>query len=64
MTATPYYYAFCDRWHGVICAVHGYRSPAPFARWLRVSRREYLDLRREGFRVRTAGKETTRRAVS
>lgn len=64
MTGRPYFYALTDWWYGKPCAVHGHRSPAPFARWVRVSRREYLDLRREGFRVRTAGKETTRRAVS
>lgn len=55
------FYSLVDYWHGQPIAVHWEREPAPRKRWVRVDPKQYFDLRREGFRVRLGGKETTLR---
>lgn len=49
-----YYYALQDCWFGTQFVVTTDREPAPFGRWLRISRDDYFSLRRAGgFRIRT-----------
>lgn len=56
-----YFTALCHSFEGLVCGVHRDDRGFPFQQWLRVSAGEYEDLRREGFRVRKRGRETTRR---
>lgn len=58
-TRRKYCWALVGSWEGSLCAIVRGNYVPPFARWLRITRQEWRELRAEGFYTRRCNHRPT-----